>query len=204
MTLGIDYRTKSHDASHHQTTSTNTPTLTFQPTTTHHHPSHHPPPPPKPNKPPISDPRPRRRNRSLEPTPSWRVASARRVGKTCSAPCNLDILPPVALSFLPLSCQWEIRNGGRPHRSYQTTRVQSTWTLYPGVVDREILSLGGYFWRAGLSRLWVMAEWPGEGEIELCERWGGGVCGRLKRARQARFAMTSSSSRAYQEVTFTR
>lgn len=47
MTLGIDYRTKSHDASHHQTTSTNTPTLTFQPTTTHHHPSHHPPPPPK-------------------------------------------------------------------------------------------------------------------------------------------------------------
>lgn len=68
---------------------------------------------------------------------------------------------------------------------------------------REIFSLGGYFWRAGLSRLWVMAEWPGEGEIELCERWGG-VCGRLKRARQARFAMTSSSSRAYQEVTFTR
>lgn len=30
---------------------------------------------------------------------------------------------------------------------------------------------GGLF-LACRSRLWVMAEWPGEGEIELCQQWG--------------------------------
>lgn len=101
--------------------------------------------------------------------PSWRVASARRVG-TCSAPCNLDILRPVALPFLPPSCQWKIRNGSGPRdspRSCQATRVQSAGTLYPGVVDREILTRGpGGLFLACRSRLWVMAEWPGEGECD--------------------------------------